>query len=78
MISQWSNKKKGFIHCFEKYLFKCYAGEDNMQVAAAIQQVITEVRNNYPNIKEITLQINNATCFELQEFISFIYHLNHK
>ena len=78
MIVQWSSEKKGFVYRFENYAFKGYAGQDNVQVAAAIQQTVKEVKTNYPEIREIIFQSDNATCFASQELIPFIYHLNAK
>ena len=56
MIVQWSSEKKGFVYRFENYAFKGYAGQDNVQVAAAIQQTVKEVETNYPEIREIIFQ----------------------
>ena len=76
MIVNWSNEKNGIVYRFENYIFKGYAGQDNVQVAAAIQQIVKVVKTNYPEIVEVILQSDNALCFASQELIPFIYHLN--
>ena len=47
MIVQWSSEKNGFVYRFENYAFKGYAGQDNVQVDAAIQEIVKEVKTNY-------------------------------
>ena len=78
MLVQWSAEKNGFVYRFDNIAFKGYAGQDNVQVAAAVKQVIEQVKTNYPEIREIIVQSDNATCFASQELIPFIYHLNAK
>ena len=78
MIVQWLTENKGFVYCFENFVFKGYAGQDHVQVAASLQQIVKEVKSNYLEIKEIVIQSDNASCFASQELIPFVYHLNMK
>ena len=61
MIVQWLSEKNGFVYRFENYIFKDYASQDNVQVAAAIQQIVKEVKINYPEVRDIVFQSDNAT-----------------
>jgi hypothetical protein len=66
MIVHWSTEKCGFVYRFENFVFKGYTGQDNVQVAAALQQIVTEVNHIYPGMQEIVLQSDNASCFSSQ------------
>ena len=74
MIVTW--KTKGFEYKFIDCVFKGYTGQDNIQMAAALELLIGIVQEQDTNIKEIIIQSDNATCFASQELIPFIYHLN--
>ena len=76
MIVTWSTEKEGFAYHFENYVYKGYAGQDNVQVAATMQQIVKQMKANFPEKKNITIQSDNATCFASQEMIPFIFHLN--
>lgn len=78
MIVRWVETEdcKGYEYRFSDYVFKGYAGQDNTQVAAAIEVIVNQVHKTYPYVKQIVLQSDNATCFASQELIPFIYHLN--
>lgn len=91
MIDQWDERKikaksdngktveievGGFEHSFIDFVFKNYTGQDHTQVAAAIEQLVSHVHQKYPEVREIILQSDNATCFSSQEHIPFIHHLN--
>ena len=69
---------KGFQYNFCDYVFKSYSGQDNVQVASAIEEIVKNTKEHYPHVKQIILQSDNATCFSSQELIPYIYHLNHK
>lgn len=47
-------------------------------MAASIEMLVNHVHKQFPVIKEIVVQSDNATCFASQELIPFIYHLNPK
>ena len=53
MLVQWSTEKNGFVYRFENISFKGYAGQDNVQVAAAVEKVVEQVKTNYPDMREI-------------------------
>ena len=79
MLVQWMENddgKKGFKYSFVDYIVKGYSGQDNVQVAALIQEISSLVRNKFTAVKQICLQSDNATCFASQEMIPFIHHLN--
>lgn len=65
-----------FPYRFVDYIFKGYTGQDHTQVAAAIQKIVEQVHDQCLNVKEVTFQSDNATCFVSQELIPFIYHMN--
>jgi len=79
MEVQWkvvADSTKRFEYRFADYVFKGYSGQDNVQVASAIEVIVKRVRERYPGVKEICLQSDNATCFASHELIPFIWHLN--
>eukprot|EP00957_Ditylum_brightwellii_P055068 4173980-Ditylum_brightwellii.AAC.1 len=61
-----------FVNC----IFKGYAGQDNVQVALALEIMVQDTKRKHPGIKEIVLQSNNATCFASQDHIPFLFHTN--
>lgn len=71
-IVQWSSKKYGFVYRFKNYAFKAYAGQNSVQVAA-IQQIVKEMKTNFPEIRENIFQSDITTCFASQELIPFIF-----
>lgn len=66
----------GFEYSFVNFIFKNYSGQDHVQVASAIEQIISHVHEKFPEVKEIIIQSDNASCFASQELIPFIYHTN--
>lgn len=66
----------GFEYSFLNLLFKDYTGQDHVQVSSAIEKIVSYVKEKYPEVKEIIIQSDNATCFASQEHIPFIYHMN--
>lgn len=79
MVIQWimNNQEAGaFEYCFVNYIFKGYSGQDNVQVASAIQEIRQWIGQTYDNVRDIVIQSDNASCFSSQELIPFIYHLN--
>lgn len=91
MIMQWDVRKVkqksangttiekevgGFEYSFLNLLFKDYTGQDHVQVSSAIEKIVSYVNEKYPEVKEIIIQSDNATCFASQEHIPFIYHMN--
>lgn len=66
----------GYEYQFSDYIFKGYSGQDNIQVAAAIEVIVDQTRRRFPEIKNIVIQSDNASCFASQELVPFIFHLN--
>ena len=65
-----------FRYTFVDYVIKGYSGQDNVQVAAVLNLMVSGITRNNPTIKEICLQSDNATCFASQDMMPYIYHLN--
>lgn len=61
-----------FIDC----IMEQYSSQDSMQVMATIQIVVENIQSRYPNIKKLTLQSDNASCFASHDNIPYIHHLN--
>ena len=40
MLVTWSEEKKGFMYRFHDYVFKGHAGQDNVQVAAGLCEIL--------------------------------------
>ncbi len=80
MKVQWKSHAgttgSGFQYSFVDYIFKGYAGQDNVQVASAIENIVQKVKEHHPEVEELIFQSDNASCFASQELIPFIYHLN--
>lgn len=57
IIVQWSSEKNGVVYCFENYAFKDYAGQNNVQVAASIQQILNVVKTDFSEIREIIFKV---------------------
>lgn len=68
--------KEGYEYHFLDFIFKGYSGQDNIQVASALDAIVKQVALRFPVVKEIIIQSDNASCFSSQELIPFVYHLN--
>lgn len=64
-----------FHYKFVDYIFGGYSGQDNVQVASAIQEIRRCVEERNSLLSEIVIASNNALCFSSKEHISFIYCL---
>jgi hypothetical protein len=53
----------GFQYKFTDYIFKGYAGQDNVQVAAAVEIMVQQVKGRNPSVKSVIIQSDNASCF---------------
>lgn len=80
MFSQWNDdgEKRGFQYSFVDYVIDGYTGQDNLQVAAVVQQMMRTVQDRHPGVKKVIIQSDNATGFASQELIPFIFHMNTK
>lgn len=79
MSVRWLQKgddDKGFEYSFTDYCIKGYSAQDNFQVCAALQILISSIHEKFPSVKKLCVQSDNATCFASQELIPFIFHLN--
>jgi len=63
---------------FVDYVVKGYSGQDNVQVCAVLNQILKRVSKKKPQVKEICLQSDNASCFASQDLIPYIYSLNNE
>jgi hypothetical protein len=70
------SNEMGFQYSFVDYIISGYTGQDNVQVCAILQLLCSSVQKKHPDVKEIFLQSDNATCFSSQAIIHFIHHLN--
>jgi hypothetical protein len=52
----------GFHYNFTDYVFKGYAGQDNVQVAAAADIMVQQVKERNPSVKSVIFQSDNASC----------------
>lgn len=69
-------EKVMFKYTFVDYVVKGYTGQNNVQVAAILNLIVNHIHRDNPQIKEICIQSDNATCFSSQDFIPYIAHLN--
>lgn len=78
MVVQWitNGESTGFKHTYIDIIFKGYSGQDNVQVSSALQLLVEKVHEMLPSVATIVLQSDNASCFESQNLIPFVYHLN--
>ena len=55
MIMQWTEVENanGFEYRFRDYIFQGYAGQDNVQVAGALENIVMQVKQQYPKFKII-------------------------
>lgn len=67
---------EGFVYKFTNYVLKGYAGQDNVQVSAVLENMIRDIGERYSAVKRIIIQSDNASCFASQDLIPFIFHLN--
>ena len=70
------DKELSFKYSFVDYVIKGYSGQDNIQIAAALNIMVDQITKKRPDIKEICFQSDNATCFSSQELIPYISQLN--
>jgi len=61
---------------FVDYIVKGYTGEDVLQVCSVITEILRRVSEHMPDITDICLQSDNASCFASQDHIPYIYLLN--
>jgi hypothetical protein len=80
MFSRWKDdgENRGFQYSFVDYIIDGYTGQDNLQVAAVVQQIMRTVQDRHPGVKKVIIQSDNATGFASQELIPFIFHMNTK
>lgn len=79
MQVRWVNNNEstfGFEYKFYDFVVKGYSGQDNVQVCACIEQIVELIATKNADIREISVQSDNATCFASQELIPYIYHMN--
>ena len=57
-------------------IIESHSSQDNIQVMAVIQQIIPFLIEKYPDITEVVLGSDNASCFASHDAIPFIYNLN--
>lgn len=51
------------MYRFDNCTFKDYAGQDNVQVTAAVQKIVKKVRINYSELRNVIFQSDDATLF---------------
>ena len=71
-----NNDEVALKYSFVDYVINGYSGEEHVQFAAVINLMSNGIMKNHPNIKEVFLQSDNATCFSSQDLIPYIYQLN--
>jgi len=83
--------KKGFSVCgsmytfkdgdkvtiqFRDYVMEGYASQDNIQVAAMIEEILKDLGSRFPDLKEVIFRSDNASCFSSQMLIPYINNMN--
>jgi hypothetical protein len=69
--------KTGLEYVFIDIVIDKYSTQDSVQVLAAMQVIVTEhIKQRYPEIRTVTLQSDNASCFATHDAIPFVHHLN--
>lgn len=63
---------------FSDYAIDGYSTQDNVQVFAAITLIREQIAVRYPDMEEIVLQSDNASCFASHEHVRNIHVLNKK
>ena len=79
MIVVWTTKEDGtcgFEYHFFDIVMKGHAGQDNVQVAAALELIVELVHERFPETEDIVLQSDNASCFSSQELIPYVFQMN--
>ena len=65
-------------YSFEDYVIQLYSDQDHVQVASIVNLILERINEFRPNIREVCLQSDNASCFASQDFIPYIYSLNRR
>ena len=59
-------------------VFEQFSTQNNLQVFAALQVLIPYIKKFYPQIQELNLLSDNASCFASHDGIPFFHYLNQK
>ena len=82
MIVLWATRDvdgktcNGFEYSFLDIAMKNYVGQDNVQVAAVVEEISGQIQQQLLDVRNIIFQSNNASCLTSQELIPFVYYLN--
>lgn len=61
---------------YADYVIDGYSTQDNVQVFAAITIIKEQISSKYPEVKELILQSDNASCFASHEHVRHVHMLN--
>ena len=69
---------QGLTYNFYDVVVDKYSSQDNVQVLAILQAMIVQIKEDFPEITELTLGSDNASCLASYDNIIFIHHLNNR
>jgi hypothetical protein len=68
--------KVGLEYVFFDCIVERYSSQDNMQVLGVLTSLLPKIKQLYPEITEISIQSDNASCLASHDNIAYIHHLN--
>ena len=67
---------QGLTYNFYDVVVDKYSSQDNVQVLDILQAMIVQIKEDFPEITELTLGSDNASCLASHDNIIFVHHLN--
>ena len=67
---------QGLTYNFYDVVVDKYSSQDNVQVLAILQAMIIQIKGDFPEITELTLGSDNASCLASHDNIISVHHLN--
>jgi hypothetical protein len=68
--------KVGLEYIFFDCIIDKYSSQDNMQVLGVPTSLLPLIKKLYPEINELTVQSDNASCLASRYIIAYMHHLN--
>jgi hypothetical protein len=71
-------EKVGLAYYFYDVIVDKYSSQDNVQVLATVTSILEMLRTDFPNLQDVMIGSDNASCLASHDIIPYIHNLNQK
>ena len=69
-------EKVGLAYYFYDVIVDKYSSQDNVQVLATVTSILEMLRTDFPNLQDVMIGSDNASCLASHDIIPYIHNLN--